>query len=79
VRGLELGIGLSLALEIHLPEHVQRRLFARTGGCASLVLQRSSQLPSVLVATEAERFTILAMISTLVWNDQTDYLHGQRQ
>lgn len=79
VRGLELDVGLSLAFEIHLPEHVQRRLFARTGGCASLILQRSSQLPSVLVATEAERFTILAMISTLVWNEQTNYLHDRRR
>jgi hypothetical protein len=80
MRGFELDVGLSLALEIHLPEHVQCGLLACTGSSrASLVLQRASQLPSVLVAAEAERLTILAIISITVRNDQTKYLHDLRQ
>lgn len=38
VGRLELGIGLSLALEIHLSEHVQSRLLTGTSGISSLLL-----------------------------------------
>jgi hypothetical protein len=59
VGRLELGIHLGLALEIHLSEHVERRLFTGTTGTGLLVLQRADKLPSVLVATKAERLAVL--------------------
>lgn len=60
VGRLELGIRSSLALEIHLPEHVQRRLLTSTSGSGTtLLLQRAGQLPSVLVTVEAEGLAIL--------------------
>lgn len=60
VGGLELGIRLRLALEIHLAEHVQCRFLASTTGAAVvLVLEGSCQLPAAFVAAEAEWFTVL--------------------
>lgn len=38
VGRLELSIHCSLALEIHLPEHVQRRLLASSGGSGTTLL-----------------------------------------
>ena len=63
VGGLELGVRLGLALEIHLPEHVQSRLLAGTSGFSSLILQRASKLPSILVAVETEGLTVLGTVS----------------
>lgn len=57
--GLELGVHLGLALKIHLPEHVERRLFAGTTSTGVLVLQRSDKLPSIFIATEAEGLAVL--------------------
>ena len=60
---LELSIRSSLALKIHLPEHVQRRLLTSSGGtCAGLLLQRARELPSVLVTTEAEGLAVLDVV-----------------
>jgi hypothetical protein len=59
VGRLELGVHLGLALKIHLSEHVERRLFTSTTSTGLLVLQRADKLPSVLVATKAERLAVL--------------------
>lgn len=64
VGRLELGFRLGLALEIHLPEHVQSRLLASTHGFSSLVLQRAGKLPSILIAAETEGLTVLDTVST---------------
>ena len=57
--GLELGVHLSLALKIHLPEHVERRLLTGITSARVLVLQRSDKLPSIFVTTEAEGLAVL--------------------
>lgn len=59
VGRFELGVHLALALEIHLPEHVERRLFTDAAGAGVLVLQRTGKLPSILIATEAEWLAVL--------------------
>lgn len=61
VGGLELGVRRGLTLEIHLSEHVQGRFLTGTAGISSLLLQRTSQLPSVLIAAEAEGLTVLCL------------------
>lgn len=64
VGRLELGVCLGLALEIHLPEHVQSRLLAGTPDFPSLFLQRARKLPSILIAVETEGLTVLDTVST---------------
>lgn len=59
VGGLELGVGRSLALEIHLSEHIQGRFFTSTTSITSLLFQRAGKLPSVLIAAEAEGLAVL--------------------
>lgn len=64
VGRLELGVRLGLALEIHLPEHVQSRLLTGTPDFSSLILQRAGKLPSVLITAETEGLTVLDTVST---------------
>lgn len=60
VGRLELRVGGGLTLEVHLSEHVERRLLTSTSSTgARLVLQRPCKLPSVFVAAESERLTVL--------------------
>ena len=59
VSRFQLGVHLGLAFEIHLAEHVQRRLLTRTRASSSRLFQGASKLPSVLIALEAEWLAIL--------------------
>lgn len=80
VGRLELGVRLGLALEIHLPEHVQSRLLADTPGFTSLFLQRAGKLPSILIAVETEGLTVLDTVSTSRCTaEKTNNLHVQLQ
>ncbi|KAI6761613.1 hypothetical protein HG531_002166 [Fusarium graminearum] len=74
VSGLKLSVILSLALEIHLPEHVQSRLLtvlAQTR--AALLLNGTSQLPATLAALEAESLAVVTSSDNLIFTgpDQT--------
>ena len=57
---LELRILLCLPAQVHLLEHVKRRVLSRRAHTRPpLGLQRTYDLPSALVPLEAIRFTIL--------------------
>ena len=62
VGRFELGIRLSLSLEIHLTEHVQSGVFPdATSTSTRFPLNRSSKLPSAFIAAETVRFTVLCV------------------
>ena len=62
VGRFELGIRLSLSLEIHLTEHVQSGVFPdATSTSTRFPLNRSSKLPSALIAAETVRFAVLCV------------------
>ena len=62
VSRFELGIRLSLSLEIHLTEHIQSRVFPDAPSTSTrFPLNRSSELPSALIAAETVRFAVLCV------------------
>lgn len=64
---LQLCIVLGLALQIHLPEHVQSRLFTvLTKTRSALCLDGSNQLPATFISLEAERLTIVTCSNDFV-------------
>lgn len=74
MSSLELGIILGLALQVHLPEHVQSRLLAvltKTG--SALGLNRANKLPAFFASLKLESLTVVTGGNDLVFAapDQT--------
>lgn len=65
MRRFQLGIVLSFAFQVHLPEHVESGLFAALAStCSAFVLQRSCDLPALCIALDPVDFTILEVVSS---------------
>lgn len=66
---LQLCVILDFALEVHLSEHVQRRLLALLAGASvALGLHGSDKLPASLAALETECLAIVASSNKLVFS-----------
>ncbi len=75
---LELRVVLGLALEIHLPEHVQSRFLTLHAGSGPLGLDGASNLPARLTTFEAERLAVVAGGDDLIVRLPQQALEGQQ-
>jgi hypothetical protein len=63
----ELCVVLGFAFEIHLPEHVESRLFpVRAGTSRALGLDRAGELPTSFTTAEAESLAVVASGNDLI-------------
>lgn len=76
---LQLCVILGFTLEIHLSEHIQRRLLARLASAGvALGLHGSDKLPASLAALETECLAIVASSNNLVFSLPEQALEWQK-
>lgn len=76
---LQLCVVLDFALEVHLSEHVQRRLLALLASAGvTLGLHSPNELPASLAALETESLTIVAGSNNLVFSLPEQALERQK-
>lgn len=76
---LQLCVVLDFALEVHLSEHVERRLLALlTSASVALGLHGTDKLPASLAALETESLAIVASSNDLVFSLPEQALEWQK-